>query len=175
MTTRNNLPVMRRFAVLLAALMLGACSLQRDVVLIRPTVAVGSKAPALSGQNLDGQRTAVTFTGHKTVLVFWGSWCGPCRQEQPGLTRIAGDLAAQGVQFFGVAMRDNGANARAFVQEFHVPYSNLLDDGKIAFNYEVDSPPSIVLVDAKGVVVGGLPGEFSENQVRALIQQKLLT
>lgn len=166
---------MGRFAILLAALVLGACSLQRDVVLIRPTVAVGSQAPALSGQNLGGQRTAVTFTGHKTVLVFWGSWCGPCRQEQPGLTRIAGDLAAQGVQFYGVAMRDNGANARAFVQEFHVPYPNLLDDGKIAFNYEVDSPPSIVLVDAKGVVVGGLPGEFSENQVRSLIQQKLST
>ncbi len=166
---------MRRIAVVLVALALGACSLQRDLVLIRPTVAVGSKAPALSGQNLDGQRTAVTFTGHKTVLVFWGSWCGPCRQEQPGLTRIATDLAGQGVQFFGVAMRDNAANARAFVQEFHVPYANLLDDGKIAFNYEVDSPPSIVLVDARGVIVGGLPGEFSEDQVRALIQQKLLT
>ncbi len=149
--------------------------MQRDIVLIRPTIAVGSRAPALSGQTLDGQRTSVAFTGHKSVLVFWGSWCGPCRQEQPGLTRIAEDLASQGVQFFGVVMRDNAANARAFVQEFHVPYPNLMDDGKIAFAYEVDSPPSVVLVDAKGIVVGGLPGEFSEDQVRALIQQKLIT
>jgi peroxiredoxin len=166
--------VTRRFAVVLAALTLGACSLQRDIVLIRPTINVGSKAPALSGQNLDGKQTSVNFAGQKTVLVFWGSWCGPCRAEQPGITRIANDLSTRGVQFFGVAMRDSAANARAFVQEFHVQYPNLLDDGKIAFAYEVDAPPSIVLVDARGVIVGGLPGEFSESQLRALITNKLM-
>ena len=171
---RNRLSVMRRLIVVLAALTLGACSLQRDIVLIRPTINVGSKAPALAGQDLDSKQTSVSFAGHKTVLVFWGSWCGPCRAEQPGLTRIANDLSARGVQFVGVTMRDNAANARAFVQEFHVEYPNLLDDGKIAFAYEVDSPPSVILVDAKGIVVGGLPGEFSENQLRALITNKLM-
>jgi cytochrome c biogenesis protein CcmG/thiol:disulfide interchange protein DsbE len=165
---------MRRLIVVLAAVALSACSLQRDIVLVRPTINVGSKAPALAGKNLDGRQMTVNFAGQKTVLVFWGSWCGPCRQEQPGLTRIATDLAVQGVQFVGVTMRDNPANARAFVQEFHVQYTNLLDDGKIAFAYEVDSPPSVILVDAKGVVVGGLPGEFSENQLRALITNKLM-
>lgn len=160
---------------MLAALALTGCSLQRDIVLVRPTVAVGSKAPALSGQDLNGQPLAVRFSGGKSVIVFWASWCGPCRQEQPGVNRIAADLASEGVSFFGVAMRDGAANARAFVQEFHVTYPTLMDNGKLAFAYEVDAPPSVILVDARGIVVGGLPGEFSEDQLRQLIRQKLLT
>mgnify|MGYP003327004226 CR=1 FL=1 len=34
-----------------------------------------------------------TFTGRVTLLNFWGTWCGPCRRELPGMVRIAGRLA----------------------------------------------------------------------------------
>ncbi len=31
--------------------------------------------------------------GRITVLNFWGTWCGPCRRELPGLARMATGLA----------------------------------------------------------------------------------
>ena len=68
------------------------------------------------------------------------------------------------------------ALARAFVEEFKVAYPSLYDDsGKIAAAYEVDAPPSIVLVDQRGIVVGRYPGEASPAQLQALIDQKLST
>jgi thiol-disulfide isomerase/thioredoxin len=157
------------------ALIFSGCALQRDVATVTPNGAVGTPAPALSGQALDGSTMHVQFAGARTVVVFWAAWCGPCRKEQPGLNRIASDYAAQGISLVGVDMLDHDrALARAFVQEFGVPYQSLYDDaGRAAAVYEVDGPPSIVLVDAQGVIVGRLPGEVPDSVLRQLIVTKL--
>jgi len=39
----------------------------------------------------------------------------------------------------------------------------------------VDSPPSFVMVDQRGIVVARYPGEASTAQLQTLIDQKLLT
>ena len=68
------------------------------------------------------------------------------------------------------------ALAKAFVREFSVSYPSLYDaSGAVAAAYEVDSPPSFVLVDQRGIVVGRYPGEASAAQIQSLIDQKLVT
>jgi thiol-disulfide isomerase/thioredoxin len=162
--------------VLALALLLASCTLQPNVAAVSPNGRVGTHAPALTGETLAGSTLQVDFH-QKTVLVFWAAWCGPCRHEQPGINALAAEFAGSNVTFTGVDMLDHDrALARAFVSEFKVPYPSLYDDsGSAAANYEVDAPPSIVLVDAKGIVVGRYPGEASEAQLRALIKQKFLT
>ena len=158
-------------------LFLAGCTLQPDVSQAAPNGRVGTAAPRLSGQGLDGAALAVDFQQAKTVLVFWAAWCGPCRKEQPGLNTLAARYAGQGITFYGVDMLDHDrALARAFVAEFKVPYPSLYDDaGSLTAAYEVDSPPSFVLVDQRGVVVGRYPGEASQAQLQNLIDQKLVT
>ena len=136
---------------------------------------MGSKAPALTGQVVDGSPLSVDFHQGKSVLVFWAAWCGPCRKEQPGVNTLAAHYGSA-VRFYGVDMLDHDRSlASAFVQEFNVPYPSLYDDsGAVAASYEVDSPPSFVLVDQHGVVVGRYPGEASTAQLESLINQKLL-
>jgi thiol-disulfide isomerase/thioredoxin len=111
------------------------------------------------------------------VLVFWAAWCGPCRAEQPGLNQLAARYANSGIRFYGVDLLDHDrALARAFVSEFKVSYPSLYDDsGTIAAAYDVDAPPSFVLVDRRGIVVGRYPGEASAAQLETLIRQKLST
>src|SRR5260370_32922616 len=155
---------------------LTACALQPDVAVAPPSGRVGAPAPALSGHALDGAPIRVEFRNRKTVLLFWASWCGPCRHEQPFLNRMATDYATRGVQFMGVDILDHDhAAAKAFEDEFHVPYPSLYDDaGKTAATYNVDAPPSQVLVDGRGIIVARTPGEVSEDQLGRLIQAKLL-
>lgn len=166
-----------RPALLLAtgALLLSGCALQRDIATVSPDGAVGSPAPALSGQALDGTALHVHFAGARTVIVFWAAWCGPCRKEQPDLNQIAADYVPQGVSVIGVDMLDHDrALARAFVQEFRVSYPSLYDDaGRTAAAYEVDGPPAIVLVDGRGIIVGRVPGEVPGSVLRQLIVLRL--
>jgi len=138
---------------------------------------VGTSAPALAGQNVEGTTLKIDFRQSRTVLVFWAAWCGPCRNEQPWLNALATQYADRGVQFYGVDMLDHDrALARAFRAEFKVSYPSLYDsDGLGAAAYEVDSPPSFVLVDQHGIVVARYPGEASQAQLQKLIDQKLPT
>lgn len=166
-----------RAALVLAAggFLLAGCALQRDIATVTPDGAIGAPAPALAGPALDGSTLQVRFTGSRTVVVFWAAWCGPCRKEQPELNQIAADYAAQGVSMVGVDMLDHDrALARAFVQEFKVPYPSLYDDaGRVAAAYEVDGPPAIVLVDGRGIIVGRVPGEVPGSVLRQLIVSRL--
>jgi thiol-disulfide isomerase/thioredoxin len=158
-------------------LFLAGCTLQPDVSQAAPNGRVGTAAPRLSGTTLDGSALAVDLKASKSVVVFWAAWCGPCRKEQPGLNALAARYAGQNVKFYGVDMLDHDrALARAFYAEFKVPYPSLYDDaGSLTAAYEVDSPPSFVLVDRRGTVVGRYPGETSQAQLASLIDQKLVT
>jgi thiol-disulfide isomerase/thioredoxin len=157
--------------LLLVFLLLAGCTLQPDVSQAAPHGRVGTVAPRLSGATLDGAGLAVDFKGSKTVLVFWAAWCGPCRKEQPWLNALAAKYASQSVRFLGVDMLDHDrALARAFYAEFKVPYPSLYDDsGSLTAAYEVDSPPSFVLVDGRGIVVARYPGEASPAQLEKLV------
>ena len=167
----------RRALTVALALLIAGCTLQPSIATVAPDGRVGTVAAPLAGATLDGSRLSVDFLKAKTVLIFWAAWCGPCRHEQPGLNALAAEFAVNGVRFYGVDMLDHDrALARAFVAEFKVPYASLDDEsGSAAASYEVDAPPSIVLVNGKGIVVGRFPGEASEAQLRALITGKLLT
>ncbi|HYM50572.1 MAG TPA: TlpA disulfide reductase family protein [Candidatus Limnocylindrales bacterium] len=164
-------------ALALGALLLASCSLQQDVSGAAPSGRVGSPAPRLSGPTVDGKSIAVDFRNARTVLVFWAAWCGPCRNEQPGLDRIAQDFKAQGVRLYGVDMLDHDRTlASAFQDEFKVPYPSVYDSaGSVTASFQVDYPPSILLIDQRGIIVARYPGEASETQLRTLIQQKLLS
>ena len=162
---------------LILVLLLAGCSLQPDVSQAAPNGRVGTAAPRLSGETLEGSALSVDFKASSSVLVFWAAWCGPCRKEQPGLNALAGRYAGQGIKFYGVDMLDHDrALARAFYAEFKVPYPSLYDaSGSLTAAYQVDAPPSFVLVDGRGVVVARYPGEASQAQLANLIDLKLAT
>ena len=51
---------------------------------------------------------AVRDSGAKAVLVnMWASWCGPCREEFPGLVRVAHKYQGQGLKVMLVSADDD--------------------------------------------------------------------
>jgi peroxiredoxin len=128
----------------------------------------GKRAPDFSLAALDGHTvSAADYRGKRKVAVlFWASWCGPCRTEIPVLNRFYAMAHKPDSDFDMVAISvdDDAAAASQFASEMKIPYPVLLDRGmKTADAFRVDSVPTIFIVDRDGKVeyarAGYAPGE----------------
>ena len=68
-------------------------------------VVAGDTAPDFSITADNGRTVSVPNFGGKLLLLnFWASWCGPCVEETPSLSKLAQDYASKGVVVLGVSV-----------------------------------------------------------------------
>ena len=134
-------------------------------------------APPVTGVTLTGQKLSLAaYRGDVVVLNFWGSWCAPCRAEAPALGTLARRLAASGVRFVGIDIRDEPQSALAFMQTFGVQYPSLSDpnDG-IALQFRSTVPPAAIpttiVIDRTGKIAARIVGGASYAQLKSVVTQ----
>ena len=133
-------------------------------------------APAFEGELLDGTSfTSTNLAGDVTVLNFWGSWCAPCRVETPEFQAVYTDVAASGVKFLGVDVKDNRQLAQAFVDSVGVEYPSIFDPrGEVALafrGFPANVVPSTILIDRAGRVAAVYVAVVPEADLRRALDQ----
>jgi DsbE subfamily thiol:disulfide oxidoreductase len=119
-----------------------------------------------------GFRTS-DFRGRLTVINFFASWCIPCRDEHPLLSRIP----AIGIKLIGINYRDQPDDARAWLTELGNPYKTVVVDahGRTGIDFGVYGVPETYLVDAQGVIrfkqIGPLTQEVIDRQLEPLAEK----
>ena len=130
---------------------------------------------ALKGTLFNGQTVKPEdLLGKVTVLNFWFAACAPCRIEAPQLEALHLDFKDQGVQFFGVNLRDEQATAEAFDKTFNITYPSFNDkDGAVLLSVSGIVPPGAVpttlVLDKEGKVASRVLGEIEKSTLKALI------
>ena len=162
----------RRSLLPLALVVLAACS-GGDVEPGAGVSEVTGAMPELSGTSLRGDLVSpADYEGRVVVVNFWATWCGPCRREQPALSRVQADQGPEGAMFIGVNFRDDASAARAYLAEFGVAYPSLEDpSGSVAHRFGVPYLPATIVTDAQGEMRFRAVGEIDEPTLRELIAE----
>ena len=114
------------------------------------------------------------FLGHPLVVNFWAAWCATCYEEQPGINAAAANYGSRGLQFLGVDMKDSLSDAKSYQKQFNVGYPSISDPANsIGLTYGINSPPSWLFIDSRGVVVRRVEGGLHEADLRKTIDELL--
>ncbi|HSL16188.1 MAG TPA: TlpA disulfide reductase family protein [Actinomycetota bacterium] len=157
------------FALTLGA---GACTSGAEPDSVAVTELSG-EMPALRGAGLLGEPIAPDdYRGRPLVVNFWATWCGPCRREQPVLTRADRAAGQDGAVFVGINYRDDPAAARQYLEEFDVAYPSLRDPaGSLAYDFEVPFLPATIFIDADGQLRYRVVGALDEQRLNEILTE----
>jgi thiol-disulfide isomerase/thioredoxin len=127
-------------------------------------IEVGSTAPAVTVQSLDGKSVDLgQYIGKTPMLIeFWATWCPNCRELMPTLLD-AQKKYGQKVKFvnLAVAINQSPEKVRRFLAAHPLPHETLYDlDGKAAGAFDAPATSYVVVLDKSGkVVYTGLGGK----------------
>jgi len=156
------------FAALFATLALPVCGA------LVGTGAPDFTLPTAAGSNLRLKEQR----GQVVMLNFWATWCGPCREEMPQLSRLYDKYHGSGFVLLGMNIDDDPRNAIALASKLGVRFPVLLDtDKKVSKLYDLSEMPSTLLIDRDGRVryihLGYHDGyaDDYEKQIRELLRE----
>ena len=143
-------------------------------------IAPGLPAPAIEGVDLNGQPLKLAdYRGKVVVLVFWGSWCGPCLTAIPQERELAARYQDKPFALLGVDCRDTPEVGRKVVETQGITWPNFHDndpdgdgDGPIVERYHVRGYPSSFVIDAQGIIRHKhLTGQALDDAVAKLLAE----
>ncbi len=116
-------------------------------------VVAGDSAPEFKLTADNGRTVSVPdFGGKLLVLNFWASWCPPCVEETPSLTRFADEYAQKGVVVLGVSVDKDEKAYREFLRKYR-PAFLTVRDSKVHEDYGTFMYPETYFIDSHGRVV----------------------
>jgi cytochrome c biogenesis protein CcmG/thiol:disulfide interchange protein DsbE len=164
---RPGVIVIAVLCALLGALLVYGIVQRGDDRSIDAAVRDGKRPPApdrvLPRLDGDGSASLETYRGKVVFLNFWASWCDPCRDEIPLLTRFQEKLGARGT-VLGVTYKDDPEASRRFAEKYNLTYPSLRDSKlELAPEYGTRALPETFVVDAKGRLVAVSRGQVTEE------------
>jgi cytochrome c biogenesis protein CcmG, thiol:disulfide interchange protein DsbE len=97
-----------------------------------------------------------------TLINFWASWCGPCRDEHAMLLKLNNE---KNLKLLGVNFKDKKNNALEFLNNLGDPYDDLAQDefGKHSVNFGIYGIPESILIDKDLIIIKKFIGPISKN------------
>lgn len=137
---------------------------------LKPAFINGEQAPDFSAQLIDGTNFQLSdLRGHYVLLDFWGSWCGPCRANNPKLVELyrkyrqARFKSAEGFEIVSVGIERDAHSWRQAIERDGLtwPYQ-ILDEttsskffnGQLADLYKIKEVPTTFLINQEGIIIG---------------------
>lgn len=144
-------------SIKLRASPLGKALMQK--LLLTNTIKWNEPAPGFFSKDTSGRVIKLTdFRGKYVILIFWASWCGPCRLESPQLVELYNHINKHQITFIGVSLDTEKDAWEGAIEKDHLPWTEVSDLSQWSCgacrSYGITSIPKTFIIGPKGKILG---------------------
>lgn len=156
-----------RTGILLVMLAALCYTMYNSVFAKQDRVKEGSIAPNFVLQSVDGDRIELKdLKGKGVFLNFWGTWCGPCKQEFPYMANQYEVFKDRGVEIVAVNVAESKIAVKNFMESYGVNFPVAMDkDRQVTEAYDIGQLPTTLLLNPEGKVIKVIKGTMTERNV----------
>jgi len=116
---------------------------------------VNTPAPDFTGKDMNNNTIKLSdYNGKVILLDFWASWCVPCKKSFPFFIDYFNNNKDTNFTIIAVNVDTDNKNFLQFKDklEHEIPFTVILDnENKIINIYNVESMPTTIIIDKKGI------------------------
>lgn len=139
-------------------------------------IAIGATAPEFQLKNTEGKTVDIkSYRGKYTLIDFWASWCGPCRQESPTLVRLYNSFKDKGFDILTVSIDTDETKWKNAIKKDGFTWQSVSElsgySGPSSALYNISAIPSSFLLDKDGKIIAkNLRGKDLEKKLAELMR-----
>ena len=120
----------------------------------------GATLPDFTMQSLTGTPISIMSEVSKnkiTILDFWASWCGPCRQMMPQMLELYKNYKDKGLGIVGISLDEEAGAWQQASDDLGIPWPQMSDlkgwECEAAKMFNITSIPHTIIVDQSGRIL----------------------
>jgi len=136
----------------------------------------GKMAPDFTLTDIDGKQHKLSdYRGKDVMIIFWATWCPPCRMEIPHLIALRNRVSKDRLAMLAISNEDP-ALVKKFVANQRLNYTVLLEKGNmpkpfgVMRIYRTSGLPCGFFIDPDGKIKLATSGLLSLGEMRAVLQ-----
>lgn len=107
----------------------------------------GRLAPEAEVTSLNGELLKIPSSSRKQVLVFWATWCGPCKIELGRINQLVQDGEISADQILAISVGESREVVDQHVRDRKYLFPIALDTAsQAAEKYKISGTPTVLLV-----------------------------
>ena len=140
----------------------------------------GRKAPDFTITDISGKQHKLSdYRGKNVMIIFWATWCGPCKKELPhliALRNVVGEdkLSMLAISYISAFPPETTEKVKSFAKQNKVNYTVFSVDADVMpspFN-SVSAIPCSFFIDPEGKIKMATQGLLSLGEIKAILNAK---
>lgn len=120
-------------------------------------------------QTLDGQSILSQNLVQPTILVFWATWCPPCKVELARLQRLVSGGSIPAKSVIAVSIGEEHSLVEKVAKERGYTFEVALDpSGEVASKYAIEGTPTVLLRNGDGTISWRTSGVSPTLELRVM-------